>query len=407
LAIAFGVGALLALERHRGTWDAVACALLCLGVATYSFTLPFVLGAAVLILRGPGNWKRLWVAAIPAAIYCVWWLHARGFDHGPTDSADLANLLLLPAWAFQSLATALGAMTGLDFHFVDGAAEAGGAMALVALGALAWRLLHRPSAPLLATTAVVLGFWALGVITQSPVRTPIAGRYLLPVIVCVALIGAAAIAGNRWRREAVIVAIVVALAGLAVNVKQLANGGDSLRDAATVTRAQLGAVQVAGGAADQGYDVYTGRPYVMEVGFSTLGHQGREPVRGYLSAVDAYGPLGYDEAELAEQSEDTRALIDETLVDVERLALAPVDGAAPGRCTSVENGAVPVEPGGTVTIEAADRSVPIAIRRFASATAGELGVVPANSSSRLALPADQSAVPWTLAVAGSARVCVA
>ncbi len=78
LAVSCGLGALLALERGDSRGDQLACALLCLGVVTYTVALAFVVGTAVTILVREDRWRRIWIVAVPVAIYTAWWFWALG-----------------------------------------------------------------------------------------------------------------------------------------------------------------------------------------------------------------------------------------------------------------------------------------------------------------------------------------
>jgi hypothetical protein len=74
LAVAFGLAALIALERGGRGADVLACVLLVLALASYSAALPFVAGAvvAVAVRPAPMRWRRAWVAAIPLLLYGAW-----------------------------------------------------------------------------------------------------------------------------------------------------------------------------------------------------------------------------------------------------------------------------------------------------------------------------------------------
>ena len=175
-AIACGLAALLLLERNDRGGDIGACVLLCLGVATYTTGLPFVAGAAVAILLRDERWRRIWVVVVPVAIYFAWWLQAEGQIGDPQDQATVSNLLLLPAWGFQILSGVLGSVTGFDYF--GELASAGPALAVAALGVLAWRLARgRVPDSFWTALAVVLAIWALG---RSPPAS--SGSRRLPLL---------------------------------------------------------------------------------------------------------------------------------------------------------------------------------------------------------------------------------
>ncbi|MGH2961466.1 MAG: hypothetical protein ACRDL3_04630, partial [Solirubrobacterales bacterium] len=118
LSVAAGVGALIALDRGRPRSDLGACLLLCLAVGSYSVGLPFVAGAAVLILLGPDRRRRAWVFVLPALLYVAWWAWANAGAESTTESnVAISNLLLAPDWALNSLASIGAAVTGLGYAF--------------------------------------------------------------------------------------------------------------------------------------------------------------------------------------------------------------------------------------------------------------------------------------------------
>src|SRR5262249_7222819 len=78
-ALATGLGALLALRvggRHR---DLVACPLLIGSLASFTVGLCFVAAVAVAVLMDEDRWRRVWVFAVPLALWIAWWLWARRF----------------------------------------------------------------------------------------------------------------------------------------------------------------------------------------------------------------------------------------------------------------------------------------------------------------------------------------
>ena len=76
IAVASGLGALLALGRRELLWDVVATALLCVGVASHPTGVAFTAAAAVMVILSPApeQWKRVWVVLVPAAIFVAWYL---------------------------------------------------------------------------------------------------------------------------------------------------------------------------------------------------------------------------------------------------------------------------------------------------------------------------------------------
>ena len=166
LTQAAGIGALLALEREDRRGDALACALLLLALATYSEGLPFVVGAAVLILLGPDRRRRAWVFLIPAVLYGAWLLWSHNRVGGAEGNVTLSNLLLAPNWAFNSLASSGASLLGLNYpRLGTGWGPTVAVLALLALGLRLWQ----GSIPrfLWATMAVLGTLWLMGAAAAS------------------------------------------------------------------------------------------------------------------------------------------------------------------------------------------------------------------------------------------------
>ncbi|MGH2950559.1 MAG: hypothetical protein ACRDKX_00760, partial [Solirubrobacterales bacterium] len=336
LSLSAGVGALLALDRRDARGDTGACALLCLGVVTYTVSLAFVVGAAASVwLRGER--RRLWVALVPAFLYAAWWLWARGEPGDAEEQIDLSNLLLIPAWAFQSLAAILGGLVGLDYDFTDAEGLdgiAGPVLALLAVIALAWRLRHphRVPATLWAALAVLVTLWVMGGLVANDVRTPDSTRYMYPGAVAVLLVAAEATATTRWSRTAVVAVFAVAAIGVATNIALLRDGASDLRDGHTVdARSALAGVELAGAAADPSFNPNEAadeasplRQSVVAAPFAAAAADGESPAGEYLEAADRYGTIGYSAAEVRGLDETARIRTDAFLAGALGLTLRTV-----------------------------------------------------------------------------------
>ena len=410
-AIACGLAALLLLERNDRGGDIGACALLCLGVATYTTGLPFVAGAAVAILLRDDRWRRIWVVAVPVAIYFAWWLQAEGQIGDPHDQATISNLLLLPAWGFQILGGVLGSVSGFDY-FGD-LASAGPALAVAALGVLAWRLARgRLPDSFWIALAVLLTIWALGAVTAGVFRLPDDSRYFFSTLIGALLVGVAATAGTRWSRTSIIVLYAAVAVALSTNLLMLRDGGDDLSALQLPTRSALAGVDAAGDLADPDLDIKAateGAPLALPFEIPSLPDE--TAVESYRRVADSYGPLGYSLEELSERGEDERAVADAVLAAALGIGARPVEpprssagcstlGGDPDQPTAAE-----IEAGGGAVIEAGSEPVEVFLRRFADSTAKPIGTVPPDQAAGLLLPADQLSEPWVVSVSPTATVC--
>lgn len=405
-ALACGLGALLALDRDDRRGDVLACALLCLGIATYTVALAFVVGTAVSILLRDDRWRRAWIVVIPVAIYGAWWLWALGSSSSSESQVALTDVVLFPSWAFQSLSVALSALVGLDYPFGGSMPQLGPTLALAAIVGLGWRLWREPAPRMLWSALGIAGaLWMMGAISRTLVRVPDSSRYLYPTAVVVLIVAAWAVAGMRWRRSALIALFLVAATGMATNIALARRAGETARIETMVVRADLAGIEIAGANAIRSYSP-PDPPYPIAFSFGAARATGE-----YLAAADLYGSLGYSPEELRAAAEPIRVRADATLVGALGLALQPTNvglddqgcvelGAEPSGVPSVE-----VAPEQTVVLEADERAN-VEVRRFADASGAAMGTLEPNQAQALSFPADSLPDPWRVTSDAQARACV-
>jgi hypothetical protein len=425
LALSCGLGALLLLERRDRAGDVVACGLLCVGVASYSVALAFVAGIAVGMLAR-GQRRRLWVIAVPLALYAIWWLWALGQFNSSGEQVSADNLLELPSWAFQSLSSTLGAISGLDFDFAGGFPElaqtattkpiAGPALAAMAFAIVLWRAPRPRAAPALwCALTIVVALWIAGTVVADATRPPTSVRYLYPGAVVVLLVAVELLRGTPWRPAGLAVLFAVAAIGAAANLVELRDGGSQRRDSeAPQIRAELGALQVAGGRTRPDFSIgaVVNGTALLTYPFAIVVYD-RPPSELYLDAAGEYGGVGFSPEELRARTDEVRARADSFLVAALELQLRPLGpAAAVGSCEPVppsDDGSVtiPISPGNSVVVES-PASAEISIRRFADAMATDLGPLAPATPTLLRVPADHARDPWILQIdRGPVRTCEA
>ena len=412
-AIACGLAALLTLERDDRTGEIAACALLCLGVATYTTALPFVVGVAVAILLREDRWRRVWIVVIPVVLYTAWWLQAAGQIGDPHGQVTLSNILLLPAWGFQSLSAVLGSVSGLDFAFGESVAAAGPALAVAALVALGWRISRGPVPnSLWVAIAIILTLWASGAVTSGLFRVPDDSRYLFSATVGIMLVAVWAAAGTRWTRSWIMGLYIVTTIALAANIVLLRNGGDYLRVAASPVRAALAGLDAAAGRTDPRLDISAAaKGAALGLPFEMPSLPGETAVDSYRRVSDSYGSLGYSVDALRGRSEDERALADSILIAALGIGLTPADDPVAGDDCSELGGdperpdAAQFAPGDGVTIEAQGSPSEVYLRRFTDATAKSIGTALPARPVVLQSPPDAMPDPWVVSVSAPASVC--
>ena len=407
LALACGLGALLALERGSRGGDLLACALLCIGVATYTVALAFVAGVALLVIAGDRRWRRIWIPIVPLVLYAAWWLWSLGLANSAESALILSNVLLIPATTFESLGSALSALTGLNYAFVK--TSAGPALALLYLLALGRLVTLRPvprSFWILLSIPFVL--WAM--VALAKYRSPSDPRYLFPSSIAILVVSVEAIRGMRWNRVALVALAAVTVFGVCTNLALLRDNGRQLRDVYTpMVRAEMAALELAGDNADPDFEPRdaVGIQSPLFLPFAEINARGEQPTGAYLAAADELGSPAFTPEELTAQAEPFRARADAVLAGALGLRLRSLPaGASLGRCRTVTAAAgrdlgFALPPGGAA-LNAAAASQTVRVRRFAQSSSVALGEIHPGRPTLLRAPADEAAIPWQVEVTGGA-----
>ncbi|MGN6217815.1 MAG: hypothetical protein ACTHN7_12825 [Solirubrobacterales bacterium] len=404
----FGLATLLAFENEEPRWDIAACAFLTLAIAFSSLGLPFAAAAAVQLLqqRRRGGLRRAWIVAVPLALYAAWWL---GWGHDAESHLSAHNVLVSPRYVWEGLTASLDSLLALGTIAgeVVGRSKYGAPLlivllALVAYGGYRRRGFHAGLWPVLAGAAT---FWFLAAFNTFPGREPYSSRYLYVGALFLILIAANLLRGVRVNRWGLLGAAAVTAVAVGFNLVPLREGRDFFESQTVLTRADLGAIEIAARSVEPSFGLppeISGTPFLNEI-----------EAGNYLEAEREYGSPAYDPAELATAPEEGRLQADLVLANALPLGIETSAGVDPGRgCTQVagsgEAAPLALRPG-TTTIELGPGgSGTIRLRRFATGsyplvTEG----VPANSTTRLYVPRDESSRPWRLLVQApqGARVC--
>jgi hypothetical protein len=386
-SVAGGLGALALLERGGRLADVLAAALLTWAVSASGVGIAFLAAAAVLLLVQPGGLKRIWVVAIPVALFAVWYI-----GWGTSEHVTSGGVLGAPQYVADAAAAAAGGIGGLSTAWGPPLAIAGIALAVLGLR----RRAASPPPLLLAAIAGALVFWILAAVTRADVAEPGASRYIYIGAVFILLIAAEAASGIRTRGWGLAAALILLAGALIANIGALRAGERSLRTTDDSVRASLASVELAA--------PVVARPFVPEPVGAPQITAGR-----YLAASRDLGSPALTLGELGRAPERIRQIADSTLVRAE--ALGPSPGARPPSCA-----ALPASP--ELTIPAGRKLViqlrrPVAasllLRRFASYfPAAPLATVRAATAA-IAFPADLAPqVPWHVMIEGRevAQACL-
>jgi hypothetical protein len=422
-SLAAGLGMLWALEWRNRRGDFVACGLLMVSLASFSFGLAFAVAASVEILftEEPARWRRLWISLVPLALYCLWALNygqsqleasniaATPFYLAETASAAMASLTGL----FRMVGTAPGAVTGFPpFNTQYGAP-------LAAIGAILviMRLARgeRPSARLWALVALTLALWVSLALVAGPGRSPGASRYQYPNVLLVLLLAAEMLIGLRLTLRGSLVLAVLVGFSLIANIANLRDGARFFTEQSEINRAELAGLELSRASAEPAFS-----PEGPESYSPALSHYLQfVDARSYFAFTAKFGSPADSPSELARGSEPARQAADIVLARAQHLGLTPVSVLLPsssvlqeeagtqggrvvhdGSClallptSSTASLVVTVPPGGLL-LEAPDGATPsVQVRRFADSFGAVHNFTPPTPLSALTPKPDAATTPW-------------
>ncbi len=407
-SIAFGVGAMVALDRKSLAGDVAACVLVVLSLASFSIGIAFLAGVAVSVLLSPDRLRRAYVFLIPALLYGAWriWANKYGSGGGP----ELANVPAVPFYYTDSIATNVTSLFGLSpligpgpgtSLFLEGFRFEAAAISFVYTAFevsfvvfVARRLQpYRPISPTFwGALTVLLVLWTIQGLVLVAGRTPGEARYIYPGVIALSLVVVEALRNVRFRPLAVATILALTAVGIVGNLPRFSYGRDLIVYLAPRTLAYTGLMDMVGKHADPEYVPSTDTPFAAPAGALSI------PVFAYQEISARTGPLGDPPAKILELDEGIRNDSDEVLVRMLQLRLAAAPGGVRGRCTAVARaaarGGVRLPAGGAVL--RAESATPLLLRRFGPDSEVEVGRLEAGRPARLRIPADAETnrIPW-------------
>ncbi len=427
VAIAAGMGALVAWDRDDRRGEVIACVLLVVATLFSSLGLPFLACFLVLILLREDRWQRIWVIVVPAVLFAIWWL---GWGHTAETGFTLSNVAKSPIYVLNGFSSSLASVFGLatpTSENVGGGLEWGRPLLVAAIGLSLFRIYKvGASRQFWGILALGLSFWMLDAFYAEAGRSPTSSRYALFGALVVLLLAAELLRGLTLpRKQATWVLALVwvaALASIASNVYYLHSAYLSYRRTSIIEKASLGAVELARGHVSPGFllsEEVTGTSYVsIEAG-------------AFFAARDEWGSPGYRQEELLEAPEPGRESADKVLFEGEQAKFidaqasdlpsgTPQVASGPGEFEVPANGCVratPTEAGspllllqpGGAYIQAGTQPIEaVEVKRFAEGFPIVFHEgVKSGETIALALPVDRSSVPWKMQLEtnGPATVC--
>lgn len=398
-SLAFGLAALLSFDRDDRRGDVLACLWLTAGVFAYSTILPFVVAIAALVLLGSDRWKRIWIPLVPAAVYLAWRIWLLAADVGSTGGGfDPVNLLLVPAWTFQSISGILNSLTGLSFDFAGGSATnpvglAGPPLAILFIVLTGWRISRKSlNGALLAALVLALSLFALQAVASTGSGTRLPGsdtRYLFPGAFAVILIAFELARSWKPSPRGLLALAVVTCCGLAANVFLMKQNSVLVRESGYQIRSLAGAMKL-------GIESRPGSATPAEI------RESIGTVKGSLAGMarQGYGAFGYGPDGLSAQPPSLRESVDLIYVTNSGVKLRS-GGKVPDGCRTYAAGSdgvsrAQVAPG-RVTLRS-PASGAVSVGRFADAAGVSAGLLEAGVPAVLTLPSDSANLPWKVAV---------
>ena len=387
-AIAFGLGAVLALQRNDLLGDAAACLLLVIAIGWSGVSLPFLPGVAVGLLLGGRLLKRVWVIAVPAAAYLVW---LQKFGDQQLDYAG--NLVHAPSYTLKMVGAGITGITGLPI-------EAGPYLALL-LAAIAiarlWQV-GRSSPLAWEALAMALAFWFLTAIARAQDNDPTALRYIYPSAVFLLLLAVGLAPRGAPRPNVAIVVLGLAVLTIPTNLAGFRAGRSDLLFTSNITSAELGAIELARDVVDP--------EYAPELnGFSNAVGSGY-----FFAATVRYASSPADTPEeIAGSPEYARRRADTVLTDAlqVRLRRVPPGLRLESRGCSTLRGAKIEETtmlprSGLLLRNGSPAPVRLGLRRFATSFQRMPQAIPQGAGARLRVTRDRAPRwPWYVGIEAS------
>lgn len=395
LSLACGVGALLLLDRGDRRGSIGAALLLAIALASSGVGIPVAAGVLLEVLLT--RRREAWIAVAPLALYGIWWVVYQ-------DTTILArNVYLVPRFAADAAAGALGALSGLTQVGIGangviadaGATYPWGRPLAVAATALAvWRLATLRPFPARVVTllAIPLAFWLLTGLQRAHVGSADASRYLYVGALFVLLLAVELVRGLALPRWVVAATAVVAAFAVLGNLGELRTGAGYLRAQAPIARGDLTALELARASLPPGYVAkhFPGTPFLAI------------PAAEYLAASKHDSPA-YSASALPHAPETARIAADVELAAIHDVKVRPAGDARGTSCVRPRGAAELTLPAGGLLIKPGDGPVKVSLRRFASRfEAAPLATV--TSPGVLQIDPDRAPQPWHVRLAPAARV---
>ena len=413
-SLAAGVAVLCLLSVDTFRRNAIACALLVLSLLLSDLAIPFIAGAAVTVLlrRRP---QELWVPGVPAVLFAVWWVI---YGSDAESHVTLSNIAHLPAYASESLATAIASIfgvasvTGLTQYSREPIGDGWARVTLGLLAALGLLLIvvwlfrrGRVSEGAIVIASVLLCFWIVAGASEIPGRAPSASRYQLVSATLLILLAAELFRSSQPSPRALAAISVLTFLAIALNLVALREGYDFLHKDRDFARAALGALEIAHSQVRADFQLSEPLTHVNSLNGVTA--------ERYFAETDAHGSPADSPAEIASEPPPARQAGDNVLAAAYGLAVSGAPGHAPkgDGCRNLAlagaDDEIDLPRGGVRIVNRGPGPVELGVRRFAPmGLPVRLGSLQPRFATALQVPADRVSRPWRLVATGEGSLAV-
>lgn len=399
LPLTLGVWALVLWDERTRPGDLGAALLLTIAVATYTVGVAFAIGVFVAALLKER--RRLWVGGVPLVAYAIWRFLVADASPDPADiGPEWSNLILLPAWTFQSVGEILVALSGVGFAFTGSSgaetwtpAEAIGPV--FAVGFILWFVagLRRGAGDVVfwATCAIAIALFASQVLVWGSLDGrggPAEERYLYPGAVVILLIAVGLAQRVGWTSEITKVLWAATVVALISAAGFLINEFDRREAGTGVAKAQVTALRI--------LDSSIEAPGLERA--KTVVINDFDP-----EATARFEELGFEETTLSGERPLFTRTVDEFLATALDLRLIRLSGESrvgscqPAIAPSTDSG--PSTPDRLVIPEGgailkSSRDLRLRLGRYGGKASWGIGTLWSGLPARLDIPEDDGTAPW-------------
>ncbi len=406
-ALTLGVAALLALQSDTTARNVTACGLLVCAVLLFTLAIPFIVGAAIVVVavrRRPG---QLWIPAPPTALFGLWWVF---YGHKQKSGITAGHIEHLPRYVFDAVSVGLASVTGLAHGSLPAALSSGHLLTVVAAAWLvAWLVKGgRPTAWSLVFAGTALSFWLLTGASAIAGRGATASRYQLTSATLLILLAAELLRGIRIGRAGLAVLSAACVLIVASNLLVMRHGFDFMRVESQTAEVDLGALELLGHAAPPGLTLTTSvgdDPYLSGV---TAGR--------YFAQTRSHGSPPVSSAQrIASSASRLRQAADSVLVAGYGIAARPaLTGHSDRGCVRLPAGIAQagppfaLSPRGAVVRNLTSVPLVIGVSHFApSQRPTYIAFLGGRGSTRVGIPIASANVRWRLSVTTGRRAALA